>query len=82
MGLKPGLWSCSQMPRNSTVLRLRSQLRMRSSVALGFRIPVTGDVGEADVVIFPLQVTMVSGWRMGVADFACSLKTLVTTGCL
>jgi hypothetical protein len=35
-GLKPGLLICSQIPRNSRVLRLRSQLRMRSSLASAF----------------------------------------------
>ena len=35
-GLKLGLLICSQRPRNSRVLRLRSQLRIRSSLASAF----------------------------------------------
>ena len=35
-GLKSGLFNCSQMPRNSIVLRFRSQLRIRLSGFSGF----------------------------------------------
>lgn len=40
-GLNSGLWICSQMPRNSTVLRLRSQLYSTVSSANRFTMSVS-----------------------------------------
>src|ERR1017187_4510310 len=70
--LKPGLWTDSQMPRNSTVLRLRNQSEMKKSPSFSFSMPVS----EMKSSSLAVRTVMAVPWT-SMVDFLCLLMALL-----